>query len=65
MENKIRNPWSFAAPDYDHRSSNAVNAGWHHGVGKTQPVGHDGAPKQHVPCLPFGRPHTMRDDDKG
>jgi hypothetical protein len=65
MKKQVRNPWSFSAPDYDHRSSNAVNAGTHHGVGKAQPVGHEGDPKMHVPCLPYGKPHEMRDDEVG
>lgn len=61
----VKNPWSFAAPDYDKRSSNAVNAGTHQGVGKVNPVGHEGAPKQDVPALPRGKMSTMRDDEKG
>lgn len=53
MEKKaIKNPWSFAAPAYDHRSSVFINAGSHHGVGHKQPVGHEGSPKQFVPALP-------------
>lgn len=36
---KIKNPWNFDQPPYDQRSSCFINAGTHHGVGKTQPVG--------------------------
>jgi hypothetical protein len=65
MKKSVSNPWNFAAPDYDHRSSNAVNAGTHYGVGKVQPVGHEGNPKMDVSCLPRGKMKTMRDDEKG
>ena len=46
MEKKMRSPWNFDAPKYDQRSSCFVNAGTHHGVGHTQPVGHEGNPKE-------------------
>lgn len=57
MDKKIlvRNPWSFAAPDYDQRSSVFVNAGSHYGSGKPQNVGHEGNPAQRVDAMPFGR----------
>lgn len=58
-------PWNFKCPQYDQRSSNFVNAGTHYGVGHNQPVGHEGNPKQRVDVLPFGRPNTMRVDEKG
>jgi hypothetical protein len=58
-------PWDFRCPQYDQRSSNFINAGTHYGVGRTQPVGHEGNPKERVPTMPFGRVKTMRDDDKG
>lgn len=64
-EKSVKNPWDFSCPSYDNRSSMGVNAGWHHGVGKTQPVGHEGDPKQRVPCMPFGKPHEMKVDDLG
>lgn len=60
---KIESPWNFDCPPYDERSSNYVNAGWHHGVGKTNPVGHAGDAKQRVPSLPYGRPTTMKVDE--
>lgn len=60
MEKKaIRNPWSFAAPDYDHRSGNFVSAGSDYGVGHNQPIGHKGNPKDKVSCLPMGKMKTM------
>jgi len=58
-------PWDFRCPQYDQRSSNFINAGTHYGIGRNQPVGHEGNPKQRVPTMPFGRPTTMRDDDQG
>lgn len=60
-----KSPWDFTCPQYDQRSSNFVNAGTHYGVGINQPVGHDGNPKQRVAVMPFGRPATMKDDDRG
>lgn len=52
---KNSSPWNFDAPQYDKRSSRFVNAGDNHGSGKPQPIGHAENPKQHVPCLPFGK----------
>ncbi len=60
-----KSPWDFRCPQYDERSSCFVNAGTHYGVGYTQPVGHSGDPKQHVPALPQGRVETMRVDEAG
>ena len=60
-----KSPWDFRCPQYDQRSSNFINAGTHYGVGIKQPVGHKGNPKQRVDVLPFGRPETMRVDDRG
>jgi hypothetical protein len=42
-EKVVRDPWTFSAPKYDDR--NKQIAGFVHGVGKTQPVGHEGNPK--------------------
>ena len=53
-------PWNFEAPPYDERSSCFVNAGTRHGVGKKQPVGHQGNPKQDVATLPRGRMPTLK-----
>lgn len=64
-EKSVKNPWNFDCPSYDNRSGMAVNAGWHHGVGKNQPVGHAGNPAMDVSCLPRGKMKTMRDDVKG
>jgi hypothetical protein len=61
----MNSPWDFRCPQYDQRSSNFVNAGTHYGVGINQPVGHQGNPKQRVDVLPFGKPATMRVDEKG
>lgn len=36
---EIKSPWTFTQPPYDQRSSVFINAGFVHGVGKTQPVG--------------------------
>ena len=43
-------PWNFDAPSYDNR--NRVSAGGEYGVGSTQPVGHEGSPKETVDSLP-------------
>ncbi len=58
-------PWDFRCPQYDQRSSNFINAGTHYGVGRNQPVGHTGNPKERAECLPMGRVNTMRDDNRG
>ena len=60
-----KSPWDFTCPQYDQRSSCFVNAGTHYGVGHNQPVGHEGAPKQRVDVMPFGRPSTMETDEVG
>jgi hypothetical protein len=61
-----KNWWDFTCPQYDQRSSNFVNAGTHYGIGHTQPIGHEGNPKQHVDVMPMTRKsNTMRDDEKG
>lgn len=57
--------WDYRSPQYDERSSNWVNTGTHYGVGINQPVGHEGNPKQRVPCLPYGRIPTMDSDEVG
>jgi len=59
----LKSPWDFRCPQYDQRSSNFINAGTHYGIGINQPVGHEGDPKQKVPCLPFGKVKTMRVDE--
>jgi hypothetical protein len=58
-------PWDFRCPQYDQRSSNFINAGTDYGVGRNQPVGHSGNPKERAECLPMGRVKTMRDDERG
>lgn len=58
-------PWDFRCPQYDQRSSNFINAGTHYGIGRNQPVGHHGNPKQRVNTLPFGRVDTMIVDEAG
>ena len=50
----VKSPWDFSCPQYDQRSSCFVGAGTDYGVGHNQPVGRQGEPKQHVPCLPMG-----------
>lgn len=63
MKEKANKLWNFDAPDYDKRSSSFVNAGTHHGVGKTQPVGSlKHSNKEVIPC---GHPHEMRVDIRG
>ncbi len=57
-------PWDFTCPQYDQRSSCFVNAGTNYGVGNKQPVGHSGNPSSKASTLPFGRPNTMRVDEK-
>lgn len=54
-----KSPWDFRQPPYDERSSCYVNTGYHQGVGHRNPVGHEGAPKQRVATMPFGRVNTM------
>jgi hypothetical protein len=62
----LRNPWDFSCPCYDERTSNFINAGTHQGVGKKQPIGHEGTPKSRVDVLPYGRKHdTLSDDEEG
>ncbi len=61
----VKSPWDFRCPQSDQRSSNFVNAGTHYGTGITQPVGHEGNPKQKVPALPYGKVNTMRVDEEG
>lgn len=39
MKKTIKNPWNFAQPPYDQRSSCYINAGTNQGIGKTQPIG--------------------------
>jgi hypothetical protein len=58
-------PWDWKCPQYDERSSNFINAGTHYGVGHKTPVGHEGKPKMRVDTLPYGRPNTMQDDERG
>ena len=60
---KSKDPWSFVQPKYDNRSSCFIDAGTKRGIGKTQPVGHEGNPKQRVDCLPCGRPKQMVVDE--
>lgn len=60
-----KSPFDFRCPQYDQRSGNFVNAGTHYGVGRTQPIGHEGNPKTRVDVLPMGNVNTMRTDDKG
>jgi hypothetical protein len=45
-------PWDYRCPQYDQRSSYYLNAGTDYGVGFTQPIGHEGNPKQTVSVLP-------------
>jgi hypothetical protein len=60
---KAKNPWDFRAPAYDERTSCYMSAGAHHGVGFTNPVGHEGATKQLVPALPYGHKLGMTSDE--
>jgi hypothetical protein len=64
-QNGKNSPWDFRCPQYDQRSSNFINAGTDYGVGRTQPVGHKGNPKERVDVMPMGRVNTMRVDDLG
>ena len=63
MKENAKKLWNYDCPTYDNRSGMAVNAGWDHGVGKTQPVGSH----EHRASGPikYGRTHTLRDDVKG
>ena len=58
-------PWDFRCPQYDQRSSNFINAGTHYGIGRNQPIGHEGNPKDEVAILPRHRVKTTQNDDKG
>lgn len=51
--------WDYSQPKYDNRSSCFINAGSHLGLGKTNPVGHEGEPRQRVPTLPYGTHEVM------
>ena len=55
--------WDFTCPTYDERTSCFVSAGTDYGVGKAQPVGRSGGPKERVAALPFGRVNTMKTDE--
>lgn len=61
----VKSPWDFRCPQYDQRSSNFINAGTHYGIGRIQPIGHKGNPKQVVDVLPQTRHNTLQDDDLG
>lgn len=62
-QDKIDKTWDFMQPSYDERSSCFMNAGTHHGVGHKQPVGtHEVSSKL---AVPYGRPNTMKVDEKG
>lgn len=61
-EKKMKSPWNFDCPAYDERTSCYVNAGSHYGVGKAQPVGHEGNPKSTVSALPRGKVNTLKVD---
>lgn len=58
---KIKSPWNFDQPPYDERSSCYINAGSHHGVGKTQPVG--SLTHSMKGEVPKGRPPQLRVDE--
>lgn len=58
-EKKEKSPWNFDCPQYDQRTSCFVNAGTHHGVGYTQPVGREGNPKSSTDMLPKGNVKTL------
>lgn len=60
-EKSMKSPWNFDCPQYDQRSSCFVNAGSHYGIGKKQPVGHEGNPKQEG--VPRGRVGTLKVDE--
>lgn len=55
---KIKSPWDFTQPKYDERSSCYINAGSHHGVGKTQPVGSEKHSMKGA--VPIGRPPQLK-----
>lgn len=59
----LTSPWDFTCPHYDQRSSCYVNAGAHHGIGHTQPVG----TKTHSNkgSVPLGKGMGMTDDYVG
>lgn len=46
-------PWDYRCPQYDQRSGCYVQGGTDYGVGITQPVGHEGNPKQKVDVMPM------------
>jgi hypothetical protein len=56
----IVDPWTFHAPPYDERSSCYMHAGTCNGVGKTQPIGHEGNPKSEG--VPMGKGRTLAVD---
>lgn len=64
-EDGKQSPWDFRCPQYDQRSSNFINAGTHYGVGRNQPIGHEGNPKMYAPMMPMDGAKTMQDDELG
>ena len=64
-KDSICSPWDFSCPQYDQRSSSFINVGSHYGIGRTQPVGREGNPKQVVSALPQTRIKTQQTDDLG
>lgn len=55
--------WDFTCPQYDQRTGPFIKTGTNYGVGRTQPIGHEGNPKQRVSTMPFGRVSTMKVDE--
>ena len=59
---EIKNPLNFDQPPYDQRSSCYQNAGTYYGLGKKNPVGISGNPKNTY-AVPIGRVDTMKVSD--
>lgn len=57
---QVKSPFNFDCPTYDDRTACYINAGSHYGVGHTNPVGHEGNPKQRVDTLPYGVKQGMK-----
>jgi len=64
-DRKIKSPWDFTCPEYDQRSSVFVEAGTNYGVGKKNPVGHEGNPRYKDEKIPYPAPYRMAPDGEG
>ena len=55
---KEKGPWDFKSPTYDDRSSCAISAGTHYGVGFKTPVGSERVSEKSA--VPYGKIDTLK-----